>query len=119
MRRFGVMLAFVLGMTLAVQVNASPPLSTDVNALDATKHSDSMLIDPEDGMLDVSEVLSTTKGFMPVPLLITEPALGVGGGLILLFLHDSIDNRAELMAEKNPDGTRKRVPPPSISGVGG
>jgi hypothetical protein len=119
MRRFGVMLAFVLGMTLAVQVNAAQPQSTDVNALDAAKRSDSMLIDPEDGMLDVSEILSTAKGFMPVPLLITEPALGVGGGLILLFLHDSIDNRAELMAEKNPDGTRTRVPPPSISGVGG
>ena len=41
--------------------------------------------DPEDGRLDVSEWLLTKKGFLPIPILITEPAVGYGGGLVLAF----------------------------------
>src|SRR5688500_6207299 len=32
--------------------------------------------DPEDGKLDASEWLLERKGFLPVPILITEPAIG-------------------------------------------
>ncbi|MEX3019189.1 BamA/TamA family outer membrane protein [Kluyvera sp. STS39-E] len=46
------------------------------------------LIDPEDGMVDMSEYLQDNRyGFMPIPMVITEPAVGYGGGLFGLFLH--------------------------------
>lgn len=77
------------------------------------------LFDPEDGMLDMSAWLGSAKGFFPVPIIITEPAVGYGAGVTLLFLHDSIKNRAEQVKERNPDGTPKRLPPPSVSGVFG
>jgi len=32
--------------------------------------------DPEDGRLDMSEWLLTKKGVLPIPIIITEPALG-------------------------------------------
>lgn len=44
--------------------------------------------DAEDGMLDMSQYLAENRyGFLPVPLAITEPAIGYGGGLFGLFLH--------------------------------
>ncbi len=46
------------------------------------------LIDPEDGMLDMSQYLQENRyGFLPIPVVITEPAIGYGGGLFGLFLH--------------------------------
>lgn len=46
------------------------------------------LFDVEDGMLDMSQYLAENRyGFLPVPLAITEPAIGYGGGLFGLFLH--------------------------------
>lgn len=46
------------------------------------------MIDPEDGMLDMSHFLQDNPyGFLPVPVVITEPSVGYGGGLFGLFLH--------------------------------
>lgn len=44
------------------------------------------IFDPEDSMLDMSQYLQDNPyGFLPVPLVITEPAVGFGGGLFGLF----------------------------------
>jgi outer membrane protein assembly factor BamA len=59
-------------------------------------------------MLDLSEFLSTRYGFLPAPIIITEPATGYGGGLSLVFLHD------KLTGEKTKSG---RIIPSSISGI--
>lgn len=40
-----------------------------------------MLKDPEDGKFDMSVWLGTATGFLPSPIIITEPAVGYGGGL--------------------------------------
>ncbi|GAL28873.1 outer membrane protein [Vibrio variabilis] len=32
-------------------------------------------------------------GFLPVPIVITEPAIGVGGGMLGMFLHESDEER--------------------------
>jgi len=64
-----------------------------------------LLISPQDGTFDVSAFLSSKYGFMPVPVIVTEPAVGYGGGLNVLFLHDSLASSLE------------RKSPPSISGV--
>jgi len=44
------------------------------------------LIDPRDGQLDVSPFLERAHGFLPVPIIVTEPAIGYGGGLAALFV---------------------------------
>jgi hypothetical protein len=44
--------------------------------------------DPSDGWFDASDwVLNNAVGFMPVPIIITEPAVGEGLGLAALFFH--------------------------------
>jgi len=46
------------------------------------------LKDPGDGWFDASDwVLNNAVGFMPVPIIITEPAVGEGLGLAALFFH--------------------------------
>ena len=62
-------------------------------------------IDPADGQLDMSNWLLNKKGFLPVPILITEPAIGYGGGLAGVYFHDNI-------------GARKGAPP-SVSALAG
>lgn len=62
-------------------------------------------IDPSDGHLDMSQWLLEKEGFMPVPILVTEPAIGYGGGMGLVFFHDKL-------------GARKGNPP-SVSAVAG
>lgn len=47
-------------------------------------------IDPVDGQLDLSNWLLNKKGFLPVPIIITEPAIGYGGGLALAYFHDNL-----------------------------
>ena len=66
-----------------------------------------LFVSDEDGKFDVSKYLSTKYGFMPIPVIVTEPAVGYGAGLNVLFLHDSMASSAE------------RKSPPSISGVVG
>jgi len=71
-------------------------------------------IDDSDGMLDMSQYLSENRyGFLPVPVVITEPAVGYGGGLFGLFLHDTEDSRA---SKNRTDG---RAIPPAVSAFGG
>jgi hypothetical protein len=66
--------------------------------------------DPEDGRMDVSDWLLNQKGFLPIPILITEPALGLGAGLFVAFFSRSIAEGAQ------PEGT---FVPPAIYGGGG
>ena len=49
--------------------------------------------DPQDGAFDASEFLLDRKGFLPVPIVITEPAVGYGGGAALLFFRESLRER--------------------------
>lgn len=75
------------------------PIFLDINK--------SLFISEGDGKFDISAYLSTQYGFMPMPLVVTETAVGYGGGLNLMFLHDSLAS------------SKKRKSPPSISGVAG
>jgi hypothetical protein len=75
-------------------------------------------IDPQDGKFDASNWLINKKGFLPVPIIITEPAVGYGGGAALLFFHTKNDEKNPEHAEINT-GENKIEPPPSISGIVG
>jgi hypothetical protein len=78
-------------------------------------------IDPKDGKFDASHWILTRKGFLPVPIIITEPAVGYGGGAALLFFHPKKEEPLE-EAEQNPQKAPEKPKPslpPSISGVMG
>ena len=70
--------------------------------------------DPSDGYLDTSNWLATRTGFLPVPIIITEPAVGYGGGAALAFFH------GQFMGTKAENGKGRRVPPSvSVVAAGG
>jgi hypothetical protein len=67
--------------------------------------------DPEDGAFDASEYLLDHRGVLPVPIIITEPAVGYGGGISLAWFSESIRDAA---ARAQPGG---HITPPNILGV--
>ena len=67
--------------------------------------------DPQDGALDMSEFIIDYKGFLPVPLIITEPAVGYGGGLGLMFVRNSLRER------RDEGGQSGHVTPPDVFGA--
>lgn len=42
--------------------------------------------DPKDGQFDLSTFLENPRGFLPIPVVVTEPAVDYGGGGVALFL---------------------------------
>ncbi len=64
----------------------------------------SKFIDTTDNSFDVSNWLIQKQGFLPIPSIVTEPAVGYGIAGGLLFFHSSFSDKKG---------------PPSISGVGG
>lgn len=77
--------------------------------------------DPEDGMFDVSHWLAEKKGFFPVPIIVTEPAIGYGAGAALVFLHDPLAGRVpggETFDPQSKDAEGKLIPP-SVSALFG
>jgi len=79
-------------------------------------------IDPKDGKFDVSDWLLKQKGFLPVPQIITEPAVGFGVGLALLFFHQSMDEKIaqqQIDTGETVNGKKEKLLPPSISGAFG
>ncbi|WP_233871377.1 BamA/TamA family outer membrane protein [Paraburkholderia adhaesiva] len=70
--------------------------------------------DPEDGQLDLSDFLLKHKGALPVPVVITEPAVGYGFGLALLFFSGPIAEAAANSSADQPSRT-----PPNVTAVGG
>ena len=75
--------------------------------------------DPQDGYLDASDWLLEKHGFLPVPIVITEPAVGYGGGAALAYLHRPEDPNKGTSASGEASGSPGRPTPPSITGIGG
>ena len=68
-----------------------------------------LFISPDDGAVDMSAFLNSATGFLPVPVIITEPAVGFGGGAILAYFH-----KGEVFETEGPKGLS-----PTISFAGG
>jgi len=56
------------------------------------------------GEFDVSDYLSTAYGFLPVPVIVTEPAVGFGGGVTLVYLHDQFIGKRGASGRRIPAG---------------
>jgi len=71
-----------------VSLVACPPVlaTEDVKNADTTPTLRERMTDPQDGQFDLSYFLAHPRGFLPVPIIVTEPAVGYGGGLALMFL---------------------------------
>lgn len=78
-------------------------------------------IDPIDGKVDASNYLSeNVYGFLPVPIIITDPALESGLGMVGLFFHESEeDANKRIAALKTSEGATPHFLPPSVSALGG
>jgi hypothetical protein len=75
------------------------------------KDKPALFKDQQDGAADASEWLLERKGFLPIPIVITEPAVGYGLGIALTFFRGSI---AEAAAKAKESG---HVTPPDIYAV--
>lgn len=77
--------------------------------------------DPIDGMLDMGEYLAENAyGFLPIPIIITEPAIGYGGGFAGMFLHETEtqrENRKQLALQSLEGGAQ--LIPPAVTIAGG
>jgi hypothetical protein len=92
-RRFVLPLALALTAApfVAGAQDALPPLRDAAILAQSTpavttREGRARFFDPEDGQLDLSYFLENPRGFLPVPVLVTEPAVGYGGGGVGLFL---------------------------------
>ena len=70
-------------------------------------------VDPDDGAFDLSRHLLDHSGFLPVPILITEPALGYGGGVAAVYFDEALG------AKNAGRDASDRLDPPNISALGG
>jgi len=73
---------------------------------DTKKKKKISLRDPQTGAIDISDAILNARGFMPVPIIVTEPAVGYGGGLAILYFQPQ---------KKKYD----RYVPPNIYGAAG
>ena len=74
----------------------------------------SLLHDPKDHKFDMSRWLLEHKGFLPVPIIISDPAVGYGGGLALAFFHRP---EGAATTRTTTDGRQQMVPPNIFGGM--
>lgn len=87
-----------------------------------SQNGNSQFFDALDGRFDVSDYLSENAyGFLPVPIIITDPAVDGGLGVVGLFFHESEEEKVKrLQGMKSADqGAARYLIPPSVSAVAG
>ncbi|WP_225936593.1 BamA/TamA family outer membrane protein [Caballeronia sp. NK8] len=89
-------------------------IATVFSAAQAEEKEPLSFIDSTDGQLDMSDFLLKHKGALPVPVVITEPAVGYGVGLGLLFFSGPIAEQAA-----NSTGNERNRIPPNVTALGG
>lgn len=82
---------------------ATQPVATSAGFMDRFGKS---MIDPKDGKLDMSDYLASARGFLPIPIIVTEPAIGYGLGAAVAYFHKP--------TEVDP-ALHKKMAPPSIT----
>jgi hypothetical protein len=105
-------------LTIAVLVAASRAIAQTPPASEsAAPPKPSLFKDPEDGAFDVGPWIGTRTGILPIPILITEPAVGYGGGVALIRIHGS---GLSGLRDAPPGVMGKPVPPDitALAGVG-
>lgn len=96
----GAILALAFGVGSYAQQPSDPREASEAKG-------GSRFFDPGDGQLDVSSYLEQAHGLLPIPIVVTEPAIGYGGGAIGMFVRPR--------EEAGSEGWSR----PDISAVGG
>jgi len=78
-----------------------PTLGHADAAAPAEQQTVSRFRDPQDGQLDLSTFLAHPRAFLPIPLIVTEPAVGYGGGLAGMFVRPRKAEGSEGYARPN------------------
>lgn len=110
-------------LLIATVLNPAPLSAEDDGAATPTEKSEQKPTD-EPGT-KTKQAKSPT--FLPIPILITEPAIGVGGGVALAYFHektegddsDSDDIPPVLTIEAFEDRENTKKPPPTVTAVAG
>jgi hypothetical protein len=81
-------LALTLGAGAAAAADAADPGAAGQGpaSSDSPKKGFARFIDPKDGQLDLSSFLEHPRSVLPIPIVVTEPAVGYGGGVLGVFL---------------------------------
>ena len=81
----------------------------------------SPFFDALDGQFDASQYLSENAyGFLPVPVIITDPAVDGGLGMMGLFFHETEEEKIErLEAMRSSENAAMHLMPPSVSAAFG
>lgn len=85
----------------------------------ADDNTGSPYFDSKDGQFDVGDMLMHHKGVLPVPDIVTEPAIGYGFGLGLLYFTAPPSTEASANDDDGNDTQPPRMKPPNITGIGG
>lgn len=86
-----------MGATTGLHAQAAPEPLRDAGAVSDAKPPDvartgrARFLDPADGQLDLSHFLENPRGFLPIPIIVTEPAVGYGGGAAGMFVRPRKD----------------------------
>src|SRR5687768_2946518 len=97
LRKLITVLACAMPALLCAQV---PPEQATEQA-PSGQHKVSRFRDPQDGKIDLSAFLAHPRAFLPIPLVVTEPAVGYGGGLAGMFVRPREDAGSEGYARPN------------------
>lgn len=76
----------VLLSVLSVPALAEDAMQATADAEAQAGTTGSRIRDPEDGKFDLSKFLAHPRAFLPIPLVVTEPAVGYGGGIAGMFV---------------------------------
>jgi hypothetical protein len=75
--------------------SGSAAVGPSAGPADARATGRARFFDPEDGQLDVSGFLEHPYAFLPIPIIVTEPAVGYGGGAAGMFLRPRVESGHE------------------------
>lgn len=105
----------MLGTVLCLLLQAAPqPQTKPLSEQDFSE----LTTDDKDGAFDMSKFLLTRGAFLPVPIIITEPAVGYGGGLAAVFFHQPAFGDPDLVGPEK-EGQRLQIVPRSVSFAAG
>lgn len=93
--------------------NKCSPLFLILAGMLTSNMAHASFFDQQDGRFDMGHhIAENAVGFLPIPILITEPALGYGGGVAGLFLHedDEAKEKRKQAALAAIDGGAQLVP---------
>lgn len=111
-------LAFVFAVALAVSGSGAALADDDAVVTSKTDAvatpKTGLFTDPADEHFDMSRWLLEHHGFLPVPIIVSDPAVGFGGGVGLAFFHRPKDSSP---TRTKPDGSTEMISP-DIYGFG-